>query len=57
MGTVSAPLVRWGGAGRRMAGKTNRKAGPRACGGLLLAGPGVPKAPGACYFWTEPRGE
>ena len=25
--------------------------------GPPLAEPGVPKAPSACYFWTEPRSE
>ena len=50
MGTVSAPLVRWGGTGRQMAGKANRKAGPRACRGLPLVGPGVPKAPVPVIF-------
>lgn len=41
-----------------VARKANRKAGSWACGGLSLAGPGVPGAPpGVCYFWTGPRDE
>lgn len=53
-GTLS---VLGGGTRRQMARKANRKAGPQACRGPPLAGPGIPKAPGACYFWTEPCGE